>query len=148
MLGKDYADLSLGEQARVMRAVERDPAAPKKPPASPQAIERAFAAQAERSKRLTGMVSEESRKKLTSLGKTLPGYETTVSMGGVDVPLSAARLKEYERLVADEYNKAVSGWPEEKLRQMRPDARDDYMRRSLTEAKSRAKSRLIGLGVR
>ncbi len=143
MFGRNYDSLTFGEQAKLIKTIERSPDAPKKPEPSPQAVERAMAMQVERTTRLTKMISEESQGRLTSLGKKLPHHDASISLAGVDVPLSKDKMAQYEGLIAEEYDRTIGLWPMERVEALNPESRDTYLRKTLTEAKERAKARLI-----
>lgn len=141
--GRNYNQLSIPEQAQVVKLAASNPAMPKKGEATASQIERAMTRQAERQARINNMVSRDSRMKLSELGKSLPPYLATLSISGTEVPLGDARLERYEELLAEEYDRTISGWNLAALKKMPADVREDRLKTWLTQAKDRAQNRLI-----
>jgi hypothetical protein len=139
--GRDYDALTMLEQVKIAKAAESDPNWPKAT-SSPEEMEGAFALQIERKRRLTGMLEDDSRKKLDKLGKEIPGYLGSLAMNGVNVPLGR-RLDRYEELLADEYDTAIKAWDADRLKMLVPEAREKFVEKSLSKAKERAKAKLI-----
>lgn len=140
--GKDYADLSIKEKARVVKQLERSEAG-QKPQASPGQMLRAQEAEIARQERLTRAVSPATRTTLETIGHKLPSYEAALSVNGVSVPLTRGEQDRYEKLLVEEYDRAVEKWPVERLRAMRPDQREKWVRDNLERAKEKARNRLI-----
>lgn len=141
--GADYDTLSFAKQAQVVKAAKNREDMPKPDPSSPQQMEQAFALQAERKTRITKSLSDDSQEKLSKLGKEVPGFIGTVSIGGEDVPIGRDRMKRYESLLTEEYDKTLGQWNVGRLKAMTPDAREKAMEHTLSGAKERAKNRLI-----
>lgn len=141
-LGKGYEELTVAEQVRVVRAVEKGEVPPKPEPTASQ-LERAGAADIERQRRIAKAVSGESREKLSQLGHRLPGYDATLSVDGTKVPLTDEQIQRYEELLAEEYDKVIGRWDVKSLKARGRQARKDFLERSLEHAKEVARARLI-----
>jgi hypothetical protein len=142
--GVDYDSLPVQKQAIIVKAAKNRPDMPKHDPSSPTEMENAFALQEERKSRLTKSLSESSQEKLTKLGKDVPGYIGSLEVNGENVPMGRARIKRYEALLTEEYDKSLQQWSVERLKAMNPDPREKFMERTLSAAKDRAKRRLMG----
>lgn len=140
--GRTYSELSLSDQARVVRAVRRTSAVPKGTP-SARVAELAQAADVERQRRVNARLTPETRAKLAAWRHPAPGYEGSVHLGGVPVPLDAARKKEYEGLLAEEYERTVSRVPADRVAALPQAQRDTVLRSLFTRAKERARARLL-----
>lgn len=141
MFQKNYADLTFPEQFKVMRTVEASDVP--RSPLTPQQLERAFAEQTARQQRLTKLLGKDSRSKLESLGKTLPGYNRSIETNGVTVPLTDAQTELFEKLLGEEYEKVIATWKPANLKAASKERREKFLTESLKQAKERAKSRLI-----
>lgn len=137
-----YGELSIPEQAIVTRLAEKRPDLPQKT-ASPRQIEAALVFQQERVKSLTSKLSKQSRKKLDELGHAIPAYHSYLTMAKTQVSLTDRQLVRYEELLAEEYEKSIGFWNTNNLKSADPQARESFLRRSLTSAKERANARLI-----
>lgn len=137
--GKRYEDLTFEQQAKLVKQF-----APSKPPATEAAKYQALQADQLRARRLTRSVSRDTRSRLEEVGRpSLPGYDPVLSIGGVQVPMGRARQAEYEAMLVEEYDRAVATWPVAKLKDMPTKAKEDWINKSLTAAKNRARSRLL-----
>lgn len=136
--GKRYEDLGLSEQSSLMRSF-----GPEKQPASPSAIARAMRNDQLRAQRLRGRVSKPTRDILDEFKVNVPSYDANLSVGGASVPLTRSRQDEYERLIAEEYDRAVQAWPLDRLREASTKGREAFITRSFAAAKQRAKARLV-----
>lgn len=139
--GKNYGDLTIPEQIKLVRQFEAS--ASPKPQSSPQAVEQAVAAGQLRQKKLTEAVRPETRAALESLGHKLPTYDTHLTFHGTEVPMTKERQAKYQELLVEEYDRMVGQWPVEKLRAAPQPAREQFMRKSLEAAKERATARLV-----
>lgn len=136
--GKRYEDLSIPEQARIVKEVGEE-----KPASTEGAKLRAIEADELKVKRLTKLVSGDTQKALKEFSHALPSYDTKLAMHGIGIPLTGARQDRFEKLLAEEYDKSVAAWPVDRLRDAPPKSRETFMMHSLELAKTRAKSRLI-----
>ena len=135
---KPYADLTFGQQATLAARL------PEKPPSSDIAVFHARRAANERQKAIMRMVKPETRTALEELGHELPSYDKTLSLRGVEVPMTELRQKQYAKLLAEEYDRTAKTLKVDRLKALReknPKTVDDYLTRVLKEAKDRARSR-------
>lgn len=145
--GKVYSQLSLPEQAAMLKRYERENPKPATQP-SPGQVDRAVAAAAERQKRVTAAVSPDTRDRLKQLEKALPSYDAKLAINGAEVPLTRDQQRRYESLLAEEYDRSVKNWPVDTLKRAPAKQRADWMERQLEMAKDRAKRRLVQESVR
>lgn len=137
--GKRYEELNLIDQARINKAVgEREST-----PASASQQERGAAMAKLRQERLVKAVKEETRGRLKTLKHALPGYDPTISIGGVHVRLSREQAEAYEKLLAEEYDRTVAAWKMPNLQAVSAKRREDYIVEQLKNAKERAQIKLI-----
>jgi hypothetical protein len=139
--GKDYYDLSIPQQAVIVKA-----SANEMPPADPdkalRAKEFAQAKQDERVKKMTAGLSPANRKTLRELDKELPAYQSKLAVNGVEVPLGP-RADRYEQLLVAEYEKVIGRWKPAAMQRWDATYRSKWMEKQLEEAKKSAKRRLI-----
>lgn len=140
--GKRLSELTFAESAAVVRKYERDHPEPK-PAASKEAKLAAMENQERRQKAITKAVSPETRALLEEFNHPLPSYDPHIPVRGVEVPLSGDRLRRYEQLLAEEYDRTAGRWNADRLRALKPEARQAVIRSTLEFAKERAKSRLL-----
>jgi hypothetical protein len=145
MFGKRYDTLTLPEQAQVVRQFKKDNPEPK-PPAAASVVQAAIEAQDVRKQRLTKAVAPETRKLLEEFRHPLPDPDTHVTIRGQEVPLTPDRQKRYEQLLAEEYDKTAGKWDADRLRALKPEARQAVIRSTLEFAKERARGRLLREG--
>jgi hypothetical protein len=139
---RPWDELSIREQATLVRRRTRE-FGDEKAKSTPAAEARGNRAKAERQEALTRAVGRDTRDRLRELNEELPSYDITLSLDGAEVPLSKDRQAEYGRLLAEEYDRSVAAWDMDRLRSKGGKAREDFVKRSLTRAKERAKRRLI-----
>lgn len=136
--GRKYGDLSILEQAALVKKLPGE-----KPPSTPGSKMRAIDAAEARRKSLAAAVSKDTRKALEEFGHPLPGYDAVLSFRGVPVPLTPKRQEEYEKLLAEEYDRTVKAWPRGKMQAATKEAREQFITSSLEQAKGRARARLV-----
>jgi hypothetical protein len=141
--GKPYDQLTFQQMAWVARQIER---AGPPPAASAQRAQRAVAASYERSEKLMRGINEVSRSRLAEFSHRLPSYRHSLSVRGLDVPLSAAMVRRYEGFLVEEYDRTVGSWNMARLRSGNAGARERFIIESLTASKVRAQRRLLLAG--
>lgn len=145
--GDRWKALSMTTRAKILQKAEAEnrlPAEPERTPGQQRArIERAMLNQQNRQKRVNESVSDETRQRAKSLGATIPGYDTSFTIRGVEVPLSPDEVKEYERLIVEEFDRSVDQWPMEKLRASSKTTREKFLEASFSRARERARNRLV-----
>ena len=134
--GKKYRDLSLPEMARAVRAVKRSGIT--KPPATESQRMAAVRAQEDRQKSLMRQLSPETLERLEEVGVQVPAYNRTISVNGVEIPLTDEQTEIYERLLVEEYDRWIGQWKMAGLKQ----ASESVLKRRMELARARAKTRL------
>lgn len=141
-----YDNLGIHQQAALVKILEKQGV--KKPPSTPEQDALAIRHQEENRKALQEMLSKDSQSKLGALGEQIPRYDNSLSVNGVNVKLDEDGAKEYQKVLAEEYDKAVKSWDKDKLESAPPGPREEFLKRSLEAAKTRARKRMIGLRAR
>lgn len=140
--GKPYSELRYPQKAVITRELQRQDRFKRDEP-TPKQIEAAFARDLERTAGLKKSLSEESRNKLDRLGVKIPGYQNTISVNGVTVPLTEKEQDRYEKLLSEEYDKAITAMPEDRWKTLPGFKRQEAVDRRIALAKRRARARLM-----
>jgi hypothetical protein len=141
---KSFSELSLPQQAAIVKASQSSPDMPPKKPPTADEMERAFSVRAERQRSIMGTLSDDAKKKLGDLGEDVPAPTATVHVNGADVPLSNTRMRQYEGLLSSEYDATVSRWDVSNLKGMSADVRKKWIEAQFKHATERAKRKLMG----
>lgn len=104
--GKDYANLNLGERARVTRAIQ-EPLEKKKEEVGPMSMEFIGRQQQARQERLVEKLPKDQVEFLTRNKLKVPGYQPELTILGQKVTLTSDEQKRYEDLLVDQYSKAI-----------------------------------------
>lgn len=140
--GKPYSELRFPQKAIVTRELNRQDRFKRDEPSAKQ-IEAAFAKDIERLAALRKRLTEENRAKVDRLGLRLPGYQNSISVTGVTVPLTEKEQERYEVLLGEEYNRAISSLTETNLAKLPNYRRQEVSDRRIQIAKRRARARLL-----
>lgn len=138
--GKPYSELRFPQKAAITRQLEREDRF-KRDEATPKQIEAAFARGIERLTTLKKSLTPENQQKLERLAVKIPGYQNTISVNGVTVPLTEKEQERYEVILGEEYNRAIAAMPE--MANLASFKRQKVADRRMAVAKQKAKTRLI-----
>lgn len=106
--GKDYDDLSIVEQSKVVREAKKLKEVVNKPEATMSEISRGLEEAGKRREKLAEMLSPGSKQFLAEHGLKITGYDPEISVNGVSVYLDTARRDAFASLVAQEYDKTIA----------------------------------------
>lgn len=140
--GKPYGELTIREQAQVVKAAEKRGDFPARKPTTADEMERAFAVGQNRVRELVNSLSDDARGKLDALGEDVPTPAATVTVNGVKVPLGDARMRTYQQLLSGEYDRVIRTWDVSNLKGMTPDVRKKWIDNQLRLAGERARRKL------
>lgn len=141
---KGFSDLTMHQQAAVIKAAKASPDMPPAKPATPEVMERAFALQQERSRAILNVMGKDAEKKLTALGETIPVPSASIHLNGVDVPLSRSVMQKYQESLAVEYKKVVERWDVSAMKGMGLEQRKKLIENQFRRATIQAKNKMIG----
>lgn len=139
--GKPYSELRFPQKAIITRQLEREDRF-KRDEATPKQIEAAFARGIERLNTLKKSLTPENQQKLERLAIKIPGYQNTISVNGVTVPLTEKEQERYEIILGEEYNRAISRMPET-MTNLTSFKRQEVADRRMAIAKQKARTRLM-----
>lgn len=122
--GKPFLELPLNERALAVKEFKERPDFKKREPTVTD-MERFVHINEQREKSLKGRLNEKTRERLDSLGLSTGGYKSSVTVKGVDVPLSHAEQVRYEELLAEEYDRTVKDLPTA-MEGLPPNKRDEW----------------------
>lgn len=138
---KDYEALSYPQKAVVTKELQGQERFKRDDP-TPKQIEAAFARDIERLTRLKAGLTDENRKRIETLGVKIPGYQNTLSVNGVTVPLTEKETERYEGILIEEYNRTIGRLNVGNLEKLPMARRQDIVDRQMALAKQRARTRL------
>lgn len=140
---KPYDKLSMSQAARVTKEVQKLPAFAVKEPSTALQRERAFKADQERVTRITEGLTKESQDKIKAAGVKVSGFEPTFTMAGTTVPLSREQQQRYEKLVIEEYDKAIGRFNTNALARLPEKRRQEIVSGRLEAARLIARRKLF-----
>lgn len=110
--GRTLYELPLTARARALQAFKQSDDYKKREPTSGD-MRRFQKLEEQRRLDLRERLSDEARATLDKLGLSAGSYNSTVTLGGVDVPLSHMEQKRYEELLAESFNTHLKALPKE-----------------------------------
>lgn len=138
--GGPYENLSMREQARVTRELERKPEFQKEP-STPRQIEQAFRRQVEREEQVQAGLEKPFRDVLEEKGLRIHGFEPTLKVGPTVILLTGEQMDRYKELIVEEYNRMLKsrvGILSKRTTKRGQDLLDDWAE----QAKNRARIKL------
>lgn len=138
---KDYEALNYPQKAVVTKELQGQERFKRDDP-TPKQIEAAFARDIERLTRLKAGLTEDNRSRIETLGVKIPGYQNTLSVNGVTVPLTEKETERYESILIEEYNRTIGRLNIANLEKLPLARRQDIVDRQMALAKQRARTRL------
>lgn len=136
---KPFMELNLRDRANAVQEFKKRPDYQKREPTM-RDMERFLHIDQERRKALEARLNEETRKALEDFGLDVGTYRSTVTIQGLDVPLSKEEQKRYEELIAEEYNRFKIP---ESVEKAIPSVREKWWQKASSELRERARHKLM-----
>lgn len=141
--GKEYGELPIARQRDVAQRVQSMDAFKSKKEPTKREREMAFQADIDRVIRVRQSLPEEQAKTLDSLGVKLRGFDPSLTIGQVKVPLTRQQSERYEELIKEEYGKVIKIVLPALEKLATPELRQKALDKALTEAREAAKGKLM-----
>lgn len=139
--GKPFLDLPIVDRALAVKSFKESPDFKKRDP-SVQDMRRFLKINEDREASLKKRIAPEVRTQLDELGLSIGGYKSTVTLQGIDIPLSHKEQERYEELLAESYNEHASNLPKEAAT-AKPMQRDKWWSNYQEEIRKTARAKLI-----
>lgn len=139
--GAPIFELPLAERARAVSAFRNRPDFKDRDPTM-QDMRRFVKLDEERRMSLRSRLAEETRANLDKLGVDAGSYRSTLTVGGVDVPLSRAEQERYQELLAASFDQHLKKVPEEAFK-VTPAQRGKWWERYAAAIRKEAREKLM-----
>lgn len=123
--GKSFLELPLAERAAAVKDFKSRADYKDREPTMKD-MERFIRINAQRELNVRNRISDDVRKLLDDNGLNVSGYKSTVTLNGVDVPLSHAEQIRYEELLAESYNENVPKVVKDDISKLTPAQREKW----------------------
>lgn len=139
--GRGFMELPLTERALAVKEFKERADYKKREPTVTD-MERFIHINEQREIAVRNKLSDETRKRLDEFGLSVSGYKSTVTLKGVDVPLSHKEQLRYEELLAEEYEGVVKDLPAV-LKDLPPTKRDEWWSKYRQQIGETARKKLM-----